>query len=107
MSLSVKNGGIGKSPAISRVTRLSPKETSKAITKDMLRSVKQKETRAKTGKGSIIRPGAASLSSGEKDLWNPLVPAALNPCYPKSDIRIDPLIACVSDAVSAYQENAK
>ena len=101
MSLSVKNGGIGKSPAISRMTRLSPEETSKKIAEEIQRNVKQKETRAKTGKGSIIRPGAASVSKSTTGLWNPLAPAALNPCYPGSGIKIESLTACVSDAVSA------
>ena len=101
MSLSVKNGGIGRSPAISRVTRLSPEETSKTITEEMLRNVRPKETRAEEGKGSIIKPAAASLSPDTANLWDPLIPAALSPCYPISDMRIESLIACVSDAVSA------
>ena len=88
MSLSVRNGGIGKSPAISRISRLSPQKESEAITKKMHQSVQQKETRANIGEG------ASGLSTA--NIWIPSVPAAINPCYPSTEVNLMSLNACVS-----------
>jgi len=81
MPLSVTNGGIGKNPAISRVNRFSPEKESKAIISSMRSIVAHKDT-------SVLIDNSRSVVD---DLWNPSVPISLDPCYPVTNLKANPL----------------
>ncbi|MDR0469907.1 MAG: hypothetical protein LBH09_08040 [Peptococcaceae bacterium] len=83
MSLSVKNGGIGKSPAISRISRLAPEKESKAIAHSMRQVVQPVETRP------LSIGGGARLEM--EQIWNSLAPVALNPHYPTEKLNVHSL----------------
>jgi len=83
MSLSVGNGGIGQSPAISRINRLSPEKESDAIAYKMRQVVQPVETRAK----SIGNENRLGLEK----LWTPSIPAGIKPFYPDVRLNIQPL----------------
>ena len=103
MSLSVKNGGIGKSPAISRINRLSVEGASKAIAKDMQRNVQakdmQRNVQAKDmqrnvqAKGTCAGNDEREISSYDaSDMWDSTPSAAFVPCYPKTSIKFDSVL---------------
>jgi hypothetical protein len=98
MSLSVKNGGIGKSPAISRINRLSPEKESKEIAKNMRRAVQpmQAHTMALTSETGI---------SGH--LWDPSVSPSLNPCYPAVSLKADQFKSCASAMIETPLEELR
>jgi len=91
MSLSVSNGGIGKSPAISRLNRFSPKKESKMISENMRSYIQPKKTRS------------LSLSSdirvGSEKLWNPSASPSLSPYYPATKLNVTSFKTSVSNMV--------
>ncbi len=91
MSLSVKNGGIGKSPAISRLNRFSPKKESKMISGNMRQYIQPRETSALSISNEIRAESNA--------LWNTTAPLALKPCYPVTKVNMSSFKVCVSNMV--------
>ena len=86
MSLSVSNGGIGSSPAISRIQRLTTEIESGNIAINMRRVVQIVETRAG--------------NTSNKRLWNPFIPASLNPVYPVAESDIGSLTQRIFERVA-------
>ena len=94
MSLSVSNGGIGQSPAISRINRLAPEHESRNIIQKMRRAAHLVETRA----------GFSGQRTERRRLWNPSVPIGQTPHYPPAELSIHSLAQRISNMTTNMLE---
>ena len=99
MSLSVKNGGIGKSPAISRINRLSPEKETRAITEKMRRVIDVTETRA--------LPAQNKIKQEPYNVWRPAASVGLHSYYPTIKRKANALSRHMTALVNAISGDEK